>query len=440
MRDKNLGVPELRQENWLDLRVAFCWTLAGNTAYAGGQFATLALLAKLVRPEMVGQYALGLALVYPIMQFSNLQLRAVMNSDIREERKFEHYLGLRLLTTVAAFAAILAATRFLGYDQPSTAVILMVGVAYGVETISDVFFARLQLHDRMAVIAKSMMARSLLSVCGLAIVAYVWRSVFWAVASIALARFIVLLSYDRRRSTQGLGRTQKADSQAEQLVPRFNLRVQGKLFWVSLPLGVVVLLASLNSSIPSFFIKSALGNREVAIFAVISLVVSVGNMAVVSLGQATFTRLARAYTRGDLTEFGSVLGKLLACAAALGVAGVVVSKCAGQEILAALFRPEYAQGADLLPWIAATGGVLFMAQFLGFAMTAANLYHSQVVLNLTASVALSTGCYWLIPKQGLQGAIYSMLLAAAMQLVGSALALVLAMRKSFQIAREVEPA
>ncbi len=48
----------------------FSWTFVGNSIYAGGQFAMLVLLAKLVRPELVGQYALGLAVVYPVMMFT----------------------------------------------------------------------------------------------------------------------------------------------------------------------------------------------------------------------------------------------------------------------------------------------------------------------------------------------------------------------------------
>ena len=81
------------------LRADFSWMFVGNAVYAGGQFATLMLLAKLVRPELVGRYALGLAVVYPVMMFANLQLRAVFTSDIRQQVSFGYYVGLRMLTT-----------------------------------------------------------------------------------------------------------------------------------------------------------------------------------------------------------------------------------------------------------------------------------------------------------------------------------------------------
>jgi O-antigen/teichoic acid export membrane protein len=200
------------------------------------------------------------------------------------------------------------------------------------------------------------------------------------------------------------------------------------LLRVSFPLGVVVLLTTLNSSVPSYFIKQALGERDLGIFTAIGFVISVGNMAVVSLGQSAFTRLARLYVVGNLVAFGSLLAKLLAFGAALGVSGMIISKVAGREILTLLFRPEYAERADLLPWIMAVGGVLFMAQVLGFGMTAAGYYNSQVILNILANLSLFAACYWLVARLGLLGATFAMLIAAIVQLAGSALVLIRGMR------------
>ena len=423
----------LQQSRRSSLFADFSWMFVGNAVYAAGQFITLILLAKLVRTEMVGQYALGLALVYPVMMFTNLQLKAVITSDISKRVQFGHYLGLRLLTTPFAFVAVYIITKLLRYDRDLTAVVLMVGVAYGIETISDVYYARLQLNDRMAEISKSLMAKALLSILGLAFAVYISHNVLWGIAGVALARAAVLFAYDISPRTQGLTAEFGRPPRAKELTPRFSAAVQGKLAWLSLPLGIVVLLGCLNSSIPNFFIKNALGERDVGIFAAIGFVISVGNMAVVSLGQSAFTRLARAYVSGNMAAFGWLLGKLLAFGATLAGCGMVISKFEGREILTILFRPEYAERADLLPWVMAAGGVLFMAQFLGFGLTAANFYNSQVVLNAAASLSLFAACFWLIPRQGLLGAVLAMLIAAIVQLAGSILVLARAVRMRTRI-------
>src|ERR1043166_3883519 len=84
------------------LRANFLWTLCGTLVYSGCQWGLLVVLAKLGNAEMVGQFALGLAITAPALMFSNLQLRSVLATDASGEYSFGDYLGLRLVMTVAA--------------------------------------------------------------------------------------------------------------------------------------------------------------------------------------------------------------------------------------------------------------------------------------------------------------------------------------------------
>jgi hypothetical protein len=46
-------------------------------------------------------------------------------------------------------------------------------------------------------------------------------------------------------------------------------------------------------------------------------------------------------------------------------------------------------------------------------------------------------CYWLVARQGLLGATFAMLIAASVQLAGSALVLVIGMRRHTQVRDEM---
>ena len=82
-----------------------------------------------------------------------------------------------------------------------------------------------------------------------------------------------------------------------------------------------------------------------------------------------------------------------------------------------------------------------MAQFLGFGMTAAGYYNSQVVLNVLANLSLFAACYWLVGWKGLLGAIFAMLIAAIVQLAGGVTILAIGMRKRGHVcAEQVEAA
>ena len=122
----------------------------------------LVVLAKIGNPEMVGQYGLGMGIATPILALSSLQLRAVLTTDVRERVPFGEYLGFRLATTVLSLLIIGAIPFVMHYRRESTLVVLIIGLGQALETLSDLYYGRMQFYDHMDRIAKSMIARGLL--------------------------------------------------------------------------------------------------------------------------------------------------------------------------------------------------------------------------------------------------------------------------------------
>ena len=152
------------------LRLNVSWTFAGNVFYAACQWGMLVVLAKLGSPEMVGRFALALAVTAPVFMFTNLQLRAVQATDRSHQFAFADYLGLRILSTALALAVIVGLAAWSHYHYPFwiAAVIVMVGLAKGSESISDAIYGIVQWHERMDLIARSMMLKGLISLASFA--------------------------------------------------------------------------------------------------------------------------------------------------------------------------------------------------------------------------------------------------------------------------------
>src|ERR1039458_10701282 len=93
MRTGQCGKPPPRPS--ASLRSSFAWTLAGNGLYAAAQWATLSLAAKLGGSEMLGQYALAVALTTPLVMLSHLNLRAVLATDLDGRHPFGDYVAVR---------------------------------------------------------------------------------------------------------------------------------------------------------------------------------------------------------------------------------------------------------------------------------------------------------------------------------------------------------
>ena len=92
------------------------------------------------------------------------------------------------------------------YRRESTLVVLIIGIGQALETLSDLYYGRLQFYDHMDRIAKSMIARALLGLCALGATVYLTKSVVWGAVALVLARTVVLIGYDINKRTQLLPR------------------------------------------------------------------------------------------------------------------------------------------------------------------------------------------------------------------------------------------
>lgn len=401
----------------LSLRKNFSWTFAGNVVYAASQWGILVVMAKLGTPEMVGQFALGLAVTAPVIMFANLQLRAVQATDARREYQFADYLGLRLITTLLAYLVIVGITLISGYGPDTTLVILFIGVAKSFEALSDVFFGLLQQRERMDRIAKSLMIEGPVTLAVMGIILYVTRSVVWATAGMAAVWGLQLFLYDRRSGFLIL-RLWSPDGIAWRLLrPRFRAATLARLVWLALPLGFVMMLISLNANIPRYFIERYLGKDQLGIFAAMAYLMVAGTTVISALGQSASPRLAQYYAQEDRNHFLRLLGRLLGIGLALGLAGAVAVFVAGREILNLFYGPEYAAHANVFVLIMIASGVGYLASFLGYGITAARYFRAQMPSFLLIACVTTIGSLLLIPTHGLRGAAATLMISAVAQFV-----------------------
>ena len=273
------------------LRTGFAWTLAGNAVYAATQWAMLSLLAKLGGRTMLGEYALAVALTAPVAMLAHLNLRAVLATDVTGQRRLGDYLGVRFIASGIGLAAMAALALFFGGSAEISAVILLAGLSQTSETISDAYYGAMQRRDEMDRIARSMMARGILSAASFGLSLWMWGSLLLAVAAVAAVRLALLAAWDRPAGTAG-----EQMSGAGWAGARSVLRQ-------ALPLGAVLMLASLNTNLPRYVIEHHLGVAELGAFAAVASFVAAGSTIVNALGQSATPRLARFASLHQPREF-----------------------------------------------------------------------------------------------------------------------------------------
>ncbi len=419
------------------LRWNFSWTFVGNVIYSGCQWCMLVVLAKLGNPTIVGQYGLALAIATPVYALSTLQLRAVLTTDVHERIHFGEYLGFRLLTTVLSMLIIAGAAFGMHYSPQSTLVVLVIGLAQGLEIVSDLYYAKMQFHEHMDRIAKSMIVRGVIGLAAMAAGVYFAGSIIWGAVGLVLARSVVLVAYDVRKRTHfdphSISEMQESAevmaARDQSLRPRWNRAVQVELFRTSIILGVIAFLVSLLPSVPRYFIAGSIGERQLGIFTATAFLVSTGNLIITAMGQSAFVRLAKLYATGEIRRFNSLLIKLVAIAATLGFAGIGVAVFFGHFLLTHLYRPEYAEHTDVLVAMMVGGAMSYIAAQMASAITSARCFAPQIPV-LACSVAAATlASLFLVKSHGILGAAYAVIITSAVLLAGEIILMTFVLRK-----------
>ena len=394
----------------LSLRLNVSWTLAGNLVYGLTQWAALALLAKLGTPTMVGQFVLALAITAPLVLLGSLQLRALQATDAEEAYAAADYLTLRVVMMGAVLAGLVVFAVLHGYETTTLLVLLLVGCAKAVEAISDILYGRMQFHERMDAVARSMIWKGSVALLGW-VVGLLAGGLLWACVGLLAARVLTLAAVDRPRLLR--------------LEPDLTLRLRWRpavlkrLAWLALPLGLVAATGSLVTTMPRYMLERFIGLEALGIFGALAYILVAGHMVMSAVAQSASPRIARLLEEGGPDAAGGLLLRLVVLAGALGTVAVIGAWVAGSPLLRLLYAPEYAEHHHLLVWIMVAGAFSYMATVFGVANTAIRCLAPQLPLEIGVLLITAATCVWLIPIHGMYGAAGALVAAGVTRLVGA---------------------
>ncbi|NLF26224.1 MAG: oligosaccharide flippase family protein [Deltaproteobacteria bacterium] len=417
----------------------FLWMMLGNGIYALCQWGMLVVLAKLGSPEVVGRFALATAIVTPVIMITNMQLRSVQATDAKHEYHLADYISVRIVCSTAALIIILAILGIGNFEAAAITATLTLTLAKFVESLSDVFYGFFQQHEKMSLLAKSMILKGALSVLVLGIMFFLFNRLPLALIGLLCAWMLVLILYDWRNGERLLQAQDASNHQLSLIAATLrSLRQQREVMWkiikLAFPLGIVMGIISLNTNIPIYAIEKFLGSRELGIFAALAYTTVAVNMFIQALGQAVSPRLARAFAEGHLTEFKRIVRKMTLINFSIGLTGVLIVILGGEPILTLIYTAEYGEYATLFLILMVSATLLGVASAFGYAMTAARQFKMQVPLFTAVLVSTSLTAFLLIPHWGLYGAAFALITSALIQIIGSAWIVVRALRFRKQLA------
>ncbi len=404
----------------LSLKKNVAWTFAGNVVNAMCQWGILVVLAKLGTAEIVGQYAMGLAVAGPILMFASLQLRRFQATDSRHEFRFGDYLGLILFSSLAGWLTVTSVAWWDSNSVEDLWVISAVGLCKAFEMIADTFYGLLQQHERLDRITKSRILHGVSSMVALCLGVWLTGSVLWGTVGYAAMRLLVIVTYDvpgalwilqSAGQTSGTSFRRRLTAALSEIRPRWELSRLRPLAMLGLPMGVISLLMSLQTNIPRYFVEEHLGKAELGMFCAIAALMTVGVTVVRAIDQSCIPRLAKLHASGQGREFCWLFLKMVTIYLLLGLVGVWSVRWGGRTLLMWLFQPEYAIHTDVFETVMQLAVTAYVTGALSSALVAARYITGQLPLLCVSLVTAFASSYWLVPEYGLWGASMSLVLS-----------------------------
>jgi O-antigen/teichoic acid export membrane protein len=379
------------------------WTFLSNVVFACSQWGMLVVLAKAGSPVMVGEYGLGLAITAPIMLFATLGLRAVQATDVEQNFSFGSYFALRLVTTLVAVFVVAGVILTTGYGRHMALIIFAVAIAKGFELVSDVFYGAMQRHERMDRIAKSVILRGPLALVALAAGVLATSDVFWGGMAVAALWGWFAMNYDRRNATAVL---RDHDHPFTDLGPLWNAAALRRLVLLSLPVGLTLMLFSLLTNIPRYFVDAYIGRRALGVYVALTYPLFALTTVVLALGQSATPRLAN-YAHTNRKAFETLLRRFLIMVLTLGATFALGAFLVGRPLLQLLYGPYYARHSVVFLWLVVASLFAQVTSCLGFTLTALRQFKIQPLLLGISCCICALLSFWLVPREGLLGAAWA---------------------------------
>jgi O-antigen/teichoic acid export membrane protein len=389
----------------LSLRRNFIFSFAGNFIHGFSQWLILSILTKKTTAEIVGYFILAIAIITPLQMFFNLQLRAVLATDTKEEFSFACFFTLRIITIFMVLFFSISIAFILGKGMSFVYIMFNVAMFKSVDSLLDISYGLYQKKERLDKMALSRSLRAVIGVVIFLILLFATNNAIFSLLGLSIGWFAVYSFYDFPNCQKISGFTFKA-----------NIKTLTRLFIVSLPLGCTLAIISLNSAIPKYFSERYLGIEQLAYFGSLAYITFLCGTAVSALGQATVTRLS-VYFINNLKAFIMLLLKMTSIATILATLSVLIAMMFGEKIIKVIYANEYAAYNKVLVLLLVAGGVGYIASMLGYGLTATRYFKVQVPITIAVTLTLLFASILLIPKFGIVGSALSVLCGTLTQCV-----------------------
>lgn len=379
------------------------WLLGGNIIFAFSQWLILTLIAKLCTARELGEYSYAMSIIAPVFMLTNLQLRPIFVADYNSDKHYDYgsFFGLRFYSNVLGFILVILWGMFSHID--SIWIIAFVAFTKCLEGISDIIYGWYNALDKTELITRSLTAKAIFSVILLGAILSFSKSLIYGLIGIFIAYLVVMLVIDF-----------KAINVKKQWLV-WQLQAAKQIIMYALPLGFTVMLVSLQTNLPRYFIEKYDSIENVGVFTVFGYFIVVGGIAINSVCQYLSPHYAQSWYEASKKHFFKLFYMSYVIAGSFGLISFVLTYFWGAELLGLIYGDKFNHELATLNIIILSGIFIYLSVVNGYIMTSLKIIKVQVPMFLGLLAITFVSSFLLIPKYHLIGAAWVGLISSFSQ-------------------------
>jgi O-antigen/teichoic acid export membrane protein len=384
------------QPKSIPIREGIAWTSVGNGVYLASQYAMLMVIAKMGSPTLVGQFSLAMAIAAPIFIFSQMQLRQAQVTDAKNEFCFADYFWCRTFSSLLALFAVGFVIVCSGYSGEMAWLIALIGISKAFESVSDIAYGSMQRHERLDLVAISMMLKGPLSAIVLAVSLRLGSGLVCAFAGVVIVWGAVFCFFDIPMQA----RFGKTDATAKGV----RIIAIRRLVVTAFPLALAGGLNSLLGNTPRYILEAQRGKEAVALFSVAAAPLALLSLLSGAIGQASLSRVAEYFQHGKYDAFNRLNLKVSALQLLIASGFTAIVAIWGDKLIELMFTREYKGAVPILVIMSASAALGSVGAYGSTILAASRAFRLQLVNVIVAMAVQIPACIYFIKQYGPVGA------------------------------------
>lgn len=374
----------------------FIWNTIGSTLASFNSLFFLIAITRINGLDDAGIFSITVTTAYILYIFAIYSGRNCQVTDIKGEIKDKDYIVSRMITCIGMLIITVEFMILSKYDQYKSTILFCLCLWKALEAFGDVFYGVLQKNEKLHLVGKSLVIKSIVGILLFVAVDYFTNNLIYACISLPIVSLLTILCYDLPKAIPFIKKQEKA------ILENVWKIYKSEFFLFA---GSFLTMYILNA--PKYAIENYLTNDIQAIYGIILMPASVLSLFAQFIIAPAMNDLTKLYKENNLKQMKKIENKLIYMIIGFGILAIVLGYFLGIPVLNLIYH------VDLTGYTMVLIAILFsyILYAMGFIKTIILTIYRKIkeqfwIYFVTAIVALIASNY-LIQTLGQKGIVLS---------------------------------